>query len=741
VKSAPSSEFSPLSGIVVAEIGERIAVGVCGSLLAQLGATVIVEEPAAAHRRGKWRQRASAMAGKRSVTFGDVPGPRGVPDAAGDGRPSSSPPFDRDALLDGVDIVLLSSDDGSGSSTWVRHYADTTIVVDITAFGHGSPWEGRGGSEEAVQALTGIVATTGPIDRPPVAVGVPVLETKSAVYAAASALLALRVRRLHGIGQRIDVALADVAINSLANFLALHFGGLPAVRSGNRHPLYVPWGSYRARDGFLLACSVTDEQFLRVCSAIGAPDLATDPRFATTIGRLAHFVELDRRIGEWSAGRTVADCEAALLGAGVASGRIVTLSELEQEPNLVHRRSMRRVFDAHRERYVTLAASPIRAQPMAVANALRIPRRGEDNAEAQRWLRPRTAAARPAHGRQLPPPLEGVRVVEIGHYTVAPLASRILGAFGADVVKIEAPQGDAVRHGPPLRADGQAYIFALSNTDKRGLVLNLRETAHRETLHRLLEQADILVENMRPGALARLGLGSEALRARHPRLVYCSITGFGTDSVYDGRAALDTVIQAMSGMMSLTLVDGEPTKTGISTSDNLGGLVGMLACLAGLELRDRTGVATHFDISMQDVSAWATHSTRPDAAETPPAVLRARDGFVLAHGPASTLAADDAAQMSRDALAALVQKSGHEAVPVLDVAEVLAHPNTVARKLLVTRPTSDGSDWTVLNSPMRLQATPPRVRSVMPRLGAENPAILAEFGLTQHPPIRSQHSS
>lgn len=727
---------SPLSGIVVAEVGERVSVGSCGSLLAQLGATVIVAEPATVNRRGKWRNRAATMAGKRSVIVGDATGAVSVPHAGDESsrHDGPAPPVDLDTLLDGADIVLLSTDDGSASAAWSREFAATTIAVDITAFGHNGPWEGRGGSEEAVQALTGIVATTGPIDKPPAAVGVPVLETKSAVYAAASVLLALRVRRLHGLGQRIDVALADVAINSLANFLALHFGGLPAVRSGNRHPLYVPWGSYRALDGFLLACAVTDEQFLRICAAIGAPDLATDPRYATTTGRLAHFVELDRRIGEWSAKRTVADCEAALLDAGVASGRIVTVPDLEREPNLVHRRSMRRVFDAERARCVTLAASPLRGEPMLIANAWRVPRRGEDNATIRTWLRPGTSAARPAPRRDtsLPPPLDGVRIVEIGHYTVAPLASRILGAFGADVVKIEAPQGDAVRHGPPLRGDGQAYIFALSNTDKRGLVLNLREAADRETLHHLLDRADILVENMRPGALTRLGLGAGVLRARHPRLVYCSITGFGTDSVYEGRAALDTVIQAMSGMMSLTLVDGEPTKTGISTSDNLGGLVGMLACLAGLELRDRTGIATHFDISMQDVSAWATHSTHQEEAGPAPAIIRALDGYVLTHGNAAVPAAE-AARMTRHALAALLQERGNEATPVLDVPEVLAHPHTKARELLLTRPTSDGSAWTVLNSPMRLEATPPNVRSVMPRLGTENSTIVAELGLAPAP--------
>ena len=713
-----------LDGIVVIEVGDRIAVGGCGTLLAQLGATVIALEPSRSAHHGKWRNRAAAMAGKLSVV-------------------TPSAPDDEariDDLLDAADVVLLSSDDRTSVDAWQRKFSPGTIVADITAFGHDGPYEGHGGSEECIQALTGIVATTGAADKPPVAIGVPILEMTSAVYAAASVLLALRVRRLHGLGQRIDISLADTAVNSLANFLALHFGGLRPERSGNRHPLYVPWGSYRARDGYLLACAVTDEQFQRVCRAVGAPDLAIDPRYSTATGRLRHFAELDCRINAWAATHTVDECEAAMVGAGVASGPIVRPEDLEREPNLAHRGSMLRLRDEERDATVIVPASPIRGGPIRVVHPARIPVRGGDEAAVAALLRERRAswAAPPARIPVGVTPLAGVRIVEIGHYTVAPLASRIMGAFGADVIKVEAPQGDAVRYGPPLRDDGQAYIFALSNTDKRGLVLNLREDSDRERLHRLLAQADILIENMRPGALARLGLGGAVLRKRHPRLIYCSITGFGTDSVYDGRAALDSVIQAMSGMMSLTLAEGEPTKTGVSASDNLGGLIGMLASIAGLELRDRSGVASHFDISMQDCSAWMTQNTLadPPSAAASPQIVQAVDGFVLVQGKGdrAKVALGDGST-SREAVVAAYRAAGFESASVLDVGEVLAHPHTVARGLLVKRPTSDGSQWTVLSSPMRLEATPPCVRSVMPKLGSETEALIAEFGLGETLPI------
>jgi len=715
--AAPSPVPPLLDGIVVLETGNRIAVGACGNLLVHLGAIVIAIEPAAATGEGKWRHRAAMMAGKRSVVT--------------DGANAEDRALV--AALAGVaDVVLTSSDDDWLPPAAMASPRSAQVIADVTAYGREGPCAGRGGSEEAIQAATGLVDTTGPIGGDPVPIGVPVLETSAAVHLAAAILLALRVRRRHGVGQAIEVALADVGVNSLANFLALHCGGLPAARSGNRHPLYAPWGSYHAADGYLLACSVTDEQFARLCRAIEAPDLAGNPRYATSSDRLAHFRELDDRINAWAMRHTVAECEAVLAKAGVASGRIVPLDDVAAEPNLVHRRSVMTLVDRERDAAVMVPASPLRGDGLPESVLAHVPRRDEDRAWAQTLARmrrrdPPTAASAAAPEAAL----AGVHVVEIGHYTVAPLASRILGSFGADVVKVEPPTGDAVRHGPPLRADGQAYIFALSNTDKRGIVLDLREERDRECLDRLLARADILVENLRPGALARLGYDSATLRARHPRLVYCSVTGFGRDSVYEGRPALDSVIQAMSGMMSLTTAAGEPTKTGISASDNLGGLVGMLACITGLELRERTGVAAHFDISMQDASAWMTLLTCGGGAALPSRVLRARDGHVLVHGEGEALAAlsaDVLTNVARDEAGAALAATGFAASPVLTVPEVVAHPHTVARDLLVERPTSDGDRWTVLNSPVRLSVTPPVVRSVMPRLGVDDASVLLEIG-------------
>lgn len=169
------------------------------------------------------------------------------------------------------------------------------------------------------------------------------------------------------------------------------------------------------------------------------------------------------------------------------------------------------------------------------------------------------------------------------------------------------------------------------------------------------------------------------------------MNGFGHDSVYPERPALDTVVQAMSGLMSATMVDGVPTKAGISVSDQLGGLFGLLGVLAALEQREEHGgPGAILDLAMQDGSAWATHRLWNGAP-----VPRAARIVATVAGP-------------------VLEENGASA-PVATVAEVLAHPQTAARELVVERPTADGSRWTVLGSPMRLRSTPAVVTSAMVR--------------------------
>ena len=174
-------------------------------------------------------------------------------------------------MLHSADIVLLSSDvTVTPESEW-RH---DQIICDITAFGDSGPLSGLAYSDAMVQAVSGIVDTTGNPADPPAPVGFPILEFCAGIYAAAAVIVALRVRRLHERGQRIDIALFDCALSTLSTFLPFHMVGKPAIRAGNRHSLAAPWNAYRATDGWILICTATDEQWQRLCTAMQQPELA-----------------------------------------------------------------------------------------------------------------------------------------------------------------------------------------------------------------------------------------------------------------------------------------------------------------------------------------------------------------------------------------------------------------------------------------------------------------------------------
>lgn len=204
-------------------------------------------------------------------------------------------------------------------------------------------------------------------------------------------------------------------------------------------------------------------------------------------------------------------------------------------------------------------------------------------------------------------PLEGVRVLELARILAGPWAGQILADLGADVIKVESPGGDDTRQwGPPFverEGDVSAAYFHSCNRGKRSIALDFRQEADRETVRRLAARSDIVIENFKLGGLARYGLDAAGLSAINPRLVYCSITGFGQTGPYASRAGYDFVIQGMSGFMSVTgEPEGQPQKAGVAVTDIFTGIYAALACLAALHQRQTTGRGQHIDMALLDVA-------------------------------------------------------------------------------------------------------------------------------------------
>ena len=199
-------------------------------------------------------------------------------------------------------------------------------------------------------------------------------------------------------------------------------------------------------------------------------------------------------------------------------------------------------------------------------------------------------------------PLEDVKVLDLTHALAGPFCTTMLADFGAQVIKLEPPgAGDIARGwGAPLPGGETAYFVSL-HRHKRGIVIDLKKPEGKELFFRLVEQADVVLENYRVGALERLGLGYEAARKRNPGIIYCSVSGFGQDGPYAERAALDLILQAESGMISVT---GEPgssgTKAGVSIADMTAGMYCAYAVMLALRVKDKTGEGQQVDISMME---------------------------------------------------------------------------------------------------------------------------------------------
>lgn len=204
------------------------------------------------------------------------------------------------------------------------------------------------------------------------------------------------------------------------------------------------------------------------------------------------------------------------------------------------------------------------------------------------------------------PPLRGLRVLDFSQMMAGPLATMLLGDFGADVLKIEPPAGDPMRRTGETRIGGESEYYLSLNRNKRSVVLDLKTPEGLRAAQALAREADVVVENFRAGAADRLGIGYEDLRALNPRLIYCSLTGFGADSVHGSRPALDPVIQAMSGIMQLTgTAESGPLRTGFPVSDFVTPLLAVCGILAAVSGRQASGEGRKVELSMLDATIFS----------------------------------------------------------------------------------------------------------------------------------------
>lgn len=684
---------TPFADIVIAECGRRTAIRACGNLLAQMGAKVFTA--------------AGPEAGASFSLFKTVLAPEAL-----------------SALAGRADVILHSSDRDDGIAFPAPRpeqiVCDIVVDADPAVAGRGL-W-----TDPLLQAQVGLADLTGSAGSDPTICAAPVIEAQTALFAASGIMAAWRRRASSAQGQSFRLSLLDCGLNNLSTFLPLLYGAKMPTRSGNRHPMAVPWNSFRTKDGWVLLCSATDEHWGRLCKVMGREELSSGA-YGRLADRIAACDEVDAIVEGWTRSLTVKECVAALGAAGLAAGPIVTLDDLREEPNLRHRGTVPGEAGAVPLSFAKTAFSA--AFPSAPAPA-------PASAPAP------SPPARPAPPAAGAPLLSGLRVLEIGQYTTAPVAAKHLALLGAEVIKIEPPSGEASRAWPPHQ-DGLGYFFTMNNANKQSCMLDLRAERDQEAFRHLLGTADVLIENLKPGSLSRLGFGAEVLAALNPGLVHCAISGFGQSSAYPGRPAFDTVVQAMSGLMDLTRVDGIPTKLGTSVADVTGGIAGLFCVLAGLEQRRRTGRGLAIDLAMQDVAVWLTQAAWNGGAPEPCTVVRCADGFVVAGGRGGAVAgiAACAAALPRAAVLAACAAQDIPAAAVRRLAEIGADADVVGRGAVMLYRGRDGREWPLFRPLLRFSDAPAVALAAIGALGEFNAQLAVEMsGAPQRAPARRRQS-
>ncbi len=375
-------------------------------------------------------------------------------------------------------------------------------------------------------------------------------------------------------------------------------------------------------------------------------------------------------------------------------------------------------------------------------------------------------------------PLQGVRILELGQIIAGTYGSQVLSDLGAEVIKIEAPEGDLGRNPSVAPYRGASGLFLTFNRNKKSLVINLKTDAGREVFYELVKISDVVVDNFRPGVLERLKADYATLNRINPRIVHCSVTGFGTAGAYKNYPALDIIIQAISGHMAITGEPGRPpARIGVPLADLSGGIFSCKGILAALFARERTGQGARVEISMFDAmlnllsymgTMWLTNGELPQPPGSghdytvPWQAFSAKDGYVVVATREETFwqalcelledpeLADDPRfdtnanrVKHKDVLVPHLEgifrtrtvadwlerlrAAGVPAAPVNHFDRAFAEPPVAERKMIVEYDHPDVGTVRLPGNPIKVAGMPGTISNPAPRLGEHTDALLRDL--------------
>ena len=545
----------PLTGVRVLDSTGRLAGAYAGKMLRDIGADVVVVDGAAQDVVGKF-----LLGGKRSVD----------PATAVD-------------LAATADIILTGSVPNAARPG--------TVTVSISDYGASGPWADRPSSHLTLEAESGSLGSRGVPELPPVAVGGDLGEWIAGLYAGAAALAAWRTVRASGVHEHVEVSVYECMLVTLNMHEPLH----AALAGSDAFTRWVQVPSVeRTSDGWVCFSLVTGQQWLDFAAMIGRPDLGEDKSLGNMLGRWPRRHEIYAAMEPWLTSRTVDEViETAtafrLPVAHVADGPMFAAME--------HFRVRGALVPSPHGDYVQprppylfsdFATAPAAPAPVAATS------------DVPDWDTARGVAdAQPARR-----PLDGVRIVDLTAFFAGPSGTGYLATLGADVIKVESIQRpDGIRFaGGQITQAGDwweySWVFQGANADKRGVTLDLTRDRGVELLHRLLEGADVLIENYSPRVMEQFGLSYDRLASSYPGLVVTRMPAFGLDGPWAQRVGFALTMEALAGMATVTgHPDGRPTCPG-GVLDPIAGLHAAFATLAALEHRDTTGRGQLVEVPM-----------------------------------------------------------------------------------------------------------------------------------------------
>ncbi|OBH62829.1 CoA transferase [Mycobacterium sp. E2479] len=578
---------APFADWRVLELCNGLAASYCGKMFADAGADVVKVESSLGDAVRGW-----SAGGPPGALFGYL--------AAGKKSVVNHGQAEISSLLAGADLIVTDLTDGWTLDAITAHTAGSAVVVAVTPFGTTGPYVENQvvANEFILQALCGSIAGRGWPDDEPVQAGGRLGEWLAGTFAAAVAAATARHAARSGRGEVIDVSTYEAMAVAMGGLSAMSASVLGADSLLHERSLELP-SIVPTADGMVGFCTITAQQFQDFLVMIDRADLVDDAELASFAGRVERRDEFLGMVTEWTGCRTTQEIVDLAVAFRIPVAPIATPEMLPKIDHFVERG----VF-VESPAGVLAPRVPYRSDAIKTGVPAEAPQLGADNGRVRWPARPESPHADSADAL----PLSGVRVTDFTAFWAGPVATQLLGALGADVIKIEGvrrPDGMRFSAGRPLDWDQWwewGPVFLCSNNNKRGVSIELGIDAGRKLALELIAASDLVIENFSPRVMANFGLEWDAVRSANPRAIMVRMPAFGLDGPWRDRVGFAQTMEQATGMAWMTGHADGPPVIPRGVCDPIAGLHAAFAAVAALVIRDRGGSGMQVESTMVEAA-------------------------------------------------------------------------------------------------------------------------------------------